>query len=238
MYNLYFLRFLFRVVVYISIIFMYIFNPEIIRVVPIKEFFTSISFMHVLWVIFMVEMGFHFIDNKVTTLGSQKHREKYYNPVSKKIDRKKLKQEEEITNKRRFLVFFVWVLVTLAIGGLYLLKIIGFKEMMLIVGFFYIADDICILFWCPFQQFFLHNKCCVTCPIFNWDFLMMFAPFVFVKSFYTLSLFAVSLILFFIWDYRSFKYPVRFTETNNLNLRCENCNDHLCKMKRKLKVIK
>ena len=36
---------------------------------------------------------------------------------------------------------------------------------------------ICILFYCPFQMWFLKNRCCVNCRIYNWDYAFLFTPF-------------------------------------------------------------
>ena len=50
----------------------------------------------------------------------------------------------------------------------------------LVCLFYGVCDMICILFFCPFQSWFLKNKCCCTCRIYNWDYAMMFTPLFFI----------------------------------------------------------
>jgi hypothetical protein len=55
--------------------------------------------------------------------------------------------------------------------------------MILLCSAYSICDIICILFFCPFQTWFMKNKCCSTCRIYNWDYAMMFTPLFFVLEF-------------------------------------------------------
>ena len=70
-------------------------------------------------------------------------------------------------------------------------------HLFLFTVFFYVCDLICVLIWCPFRLL-MRNRCCTTCRIFNWDHLMMFAPMLFVRSFYAQSLLLMSLVVFII----------------------------------------
>ena len=97
-----------------------------------------------------------------------------------------------------------------------------------------ICDMICILFFCPFQQWMMKNKCCGTCRIYNWDFIMMFTPMIFIPSKYNTSLFIVSLILFINWEVLCKLYPERFHEETNMCLSCVNCEEKLCRHKKTL----
>ena len=74
----------------------------------------------------------------------------------------------------------------------------------------------CILFFCPFQTWFLKNKCCSTCRIYNWDYAMMFTPLFFVRRPYTWSLLVLSVALLARWEITFFRYPERFSEETNV----------------------
>ena len=111
---------------------------------------------------------------------------------------------------------------------LVLLDVIGRAEIFLICMFFYVCDLICVLFWCPFRVFLMKNRCCTTCRIFNWDHIMMFVPFVFSGGFYGLSLFAMSALVFAVWEAAFHLHPERFWERTNASLRCSQCSDVLC----------
>ena len=84
-----------------------------------------------------------------------------------------------------------------------------------------------MLIWCPFRLL-MRNRCCTTCRIFNWDHLMMFAPMLFVRSFYAQSLFLMSLLVFLVWELCILLHPERFLEQSNAALACANCTDKLC----------
>jgi hypothetical protein len=94
---------------------------------------------------------------------------------------------------------------------------------------------ICILFFCPFQTWFMKNRCCTTCRIYNWDFAMLCTPFLFVPSFYTWSLLLVSLVVLIHWEITYRRHPERFSERTNQSLRCQNCTEKLCRHKVQLK---
>ena len=105
---------------------------------------------------------------------------------------------------------------------------------MLIALAYSVCDMICILFFCPFQTWFMKNRCCATCRIYNWDFAMMFTPLLFVPHFYTWSLLGIALALLIEWEYLLHKYPERFSESTNQCLSCANCPEKLCHHKKQL----
>jgi hypothetical protein len=90
--------------------------------------------------------------------------------------------------------------------------------------------SICMLFFCPFQRY-MENRCCVNCRIFDWGHFMMFTPMVFIKNFFTWTLFLTSIIVLIRWELTYAKYPERFWCESNETLRCENCRDKLCQVK-------
>lgn len=93
---------------------------------------------------------------------------------------------------------------------------------------------ICILFFCPFQTWLMKNKCCTSCRIYNWDFVMMFTPLLFIRSYATWSLFAMAFILFLRWEITLSLHPERFAENTNASLSCGCCEEKLCHHKGQL----
>ena len=72
--------------------------------------------------------------------------------------------------------------------------------MILLCGAYSVCDMICIMFFCPFQSWFLKNKCCSACRIYNWDYAMMFTPMLFIRNFYSWSLFFMSVVVLIHWE--------------------------------------
>ena len=146
-----------------------------------------------------------------------------------------------ITNIKRdikstIIVALVWIIPNLIIGILYMNGLFSSNYMLLLSLFYSVCDIICILIYCPFQRWFMKNKCCTTCRIYNWDYAMMFTPLVFVPNFYNYSLVFMSLVVLISWELAYYIYPKRFHEETNDSLKCKNCKEFMCRNKlRKLK---
>ena len=128
----------------------------------------------------------------------------------------------------------IWISFNAVFGALYMLGIFDEGIMVLIASAYSVCDMICILFFCPFQSWFLKNKCCSACRIYNWDYAMMFTPLFFVRKLYSWTLLATSVILLFRWEITFFRFPERFSENTNDYLKCENCTEKLCSHKKQL----
>ena len=57
---------------------------------------------------------------------------------------------------------------------------------------------------------------------------MMFSPLVFAGGFYAISLFALAMVDFIVWEVCVLLYPERFWEGSNVSLQCSECTDKLC----------
>ena len=97
---------------------------------------------------------------------------------------------------------------------------------------------ICILFFCPFQTWFMKNKCCGSCRIYNWDYAMMFTPLFFVRENYAWSLLVLSSALLVRWEVTFYLHPERFSENTNEYLMCRNCTERLCAHKKQLSTLR
>ncbi len=182
----------------------------------------------VVWVVFVVEMIFRFFPSSLESMGCQKQFAKNYMPTKNK---KPILQSWKTT----FAVAVSWIGLNAVIGVLYYTKIIDAGILLLISLAFSVCDMICILFFCPFQTWFMKNKCCGSCRIYNWDYAMMFTPLLFVKSYYTWSLLGIALLLLATWEFLVHRHPERFSESTNACLSCANCKEKLCHHKVQLR---
>ena len=132
------------------------------------------------------------------------------------------------------LVALVWFALNAVIGALYFAGILDRGILILVALFYSVCDIICILFFCPFQTWFMKNRCCTTCRIYNWDFAMMFTPVVFMPSWYTYSLLGCAVALLLRWEITYRLYPERFSTSTNQCLDCSRCEEKLCSHKTQL----
>ena len=191
---------------------------------------------------FVGEMIERFIPSKTSSMGSQKQHYRNYRPSGE--------DEPELQSwKVTLLVFLSWVGFNAIFGVLYFTHIIDQGLLMILSLMYSVSDMICILYFCPFQTWMMHNRCCTTCRIYNWDFAMMFTPLIFIivtkdENGYFLNPFALVLVLTALalllkWEVTYHLHKERFSDKTNLSLRCENCQEKLCSHKKQLqKLIK
>ncbi len=187
--------------------------------------------MGIIWIDFTLEMILRFFPSKFESMGCQKQFKRNYESTGC------YSVSEEHQWWRTLAVIAFWVILNGIIAVLYYTGIIE-KEILILVALFYsVCDMICILFFCPFQSWMLKNKCCAACRIYNWDYAMMFTPFLFIRSFFTYSLLLMSIILLVRWEITYRLYPERFFASTNERLSCKNCPEKLCSHKSQLKHL-
>ena len=187
----------------------------------------SRGFLTAVWLIFAFEMVTRFFPSRLESPGCQKQFAKNYRKTGS-LD------AQFADNNATVLIALLWVTLNGIIGAFKLSGWLDDNIMLLICLFYSVCDMICILFFCPFQSWFLKNKCCSACRIYNWDYAMMFTPLFFVKGWYSWSLLLMSVILLFRWEITIFHYPERFSEKTNAYLACANCSEKLCTHKKQL----
>ncbi len=225
----YIARLVIRSLILIITILLYIFKPEYFEVAKGFNFIKNFSPLHILWLIWMIDMILQLCKvPKYWPLGSQKYWANRFIPDLKEIDLKQLKKRMKEMSKDVIPVAITWLIITGIIDGLYLFKIIPYEMVAIASTVFYVCDVICVIIWCPFRHFFMHNKCCTTCRIFNWDHAMMFLPLVVIPGLWTYSLVLTSWLILIVWETICFNHPERFYEETNCALRCQNCKDKLC----------
>ena len=180
-----------------------------------------------IWLVFLVEIILRFFPSSIESMGCQKQFKRNFKPTG-------YTKVPPYFQKRILLVALAWIALNSIIGLLYFFNIIDAGILLLISLAYSVCDMICILFFCPFQTWFMKNKCCGSCRIYNWDYLMMFTPCIFIKNPYTFSLLICSVILFVFWELSAFLHPERFYEPNNEALSCINCPEKLCHHKKQL----
>lgn len=224
----YFIRLIGRIAVLIICFIALFARPQWFNILRGFNFFKEFSPLHLLWILWVIDMFLQIlpIKNKVA-LGSQKLFANRFRPIREKINYKALKTYVSNTTKAAYIVLILWALLIGFIGALYFLQIINISWLFMISVLFYVCDLICVLIWCPFRLI-MKNKCCTTCRIFNWDHLMMFSPLIFVGGFYCLSLVAMALTAWLVWELCVMLYPERFWEMTNIALQCSECTDKLC----------
>ena len=184
----------------------------------------------VTWAAFVFEMVLRFFPSRYESPGCQKQFARNYIKSG----------ETRITipdNNAAVLVALIWIVFNGIFGALYMTEVLDEGIMLLLCAAYSVCDMVCILFFCPFETWFLKNKCCVACRIYNWDYAMMFTPLFFVRKAYTWSLLALSVALLVRWEITFYRHPERFSEQTNEYLRCANCTEKLCSHKKQLRSL-
>ncbi|MCR4707464.1 MAG: hypothetical protein K5746_05890 [Clostridiales bacterium] len=188
------------------------------------------AILGIMWAVFVFEMILRFFPSGFESPGCQKQFARNYI----KTGNTKIAIPD---NNGTVLVALIWIVFNGIFGALHMAGILDDGIMILLCGAYSICDMICILFFCPFQSWFMKNKCCAVCRIYNWDYAMMFTPLFFIRRDYSWSLLALSIALLVRWEITFYRHPERFSEQTNEYLQCKNCTEKLCTHKKQLKSL-
>ena len=178
-----------------------------------------------IWLVYAAEMICRFFPSRLESPGCQKQFRLNHIPTGE--------SDPTLPARRGTLtVALVWLALNGVIAALYYTGLIDVGILLLVSLFYGVCDMICILFFCPFQMWFMKNRCCTVCRIYNWDFAMMFTPLLLIPHPYTWSLLAMSLTILLRWEITLRRHPERFSEKTNACLSCKNCDEKLCLHKR------
>ena len=180
--------------------------------------------------IFSLEILLRFFPSGLESMGCQKHFRQNFRSRGD-YDRKQLRRRSLKTISP---VLFFWLILNGAIFVLYFKGLIDWGMLILVSLAYSICDMICILFFCPFQSWMMMNKCCGSCRIYNWDFIMMFTPLIFFRHPLAYVLVGLSTLLLLRWELGAYFTPERYFEDTNACLSCANCTEHLCHHKKQL----
>ena len=180
--------------------------------------------------LFTVEMVLRFFPSRIESMGCQKQFSVNYIPRSNP-------QPVHRPKWRLVAATAAWIALNALIFILYFTNVID-KGIMLIIALAYsVCDMVCILFFCPFETWFLKNKCCTTCRIYNWDYLMMFTPLIVIPHPAAQILALLALVLLLRWEITYWLHPEWFYEETNASLKCAHCTEKLCSHKKQLRIL-
>lgn len=214
-FTLYHGKFVLRLMIFLASIMLYVLSGDILK----YQIWALL-----VWAMFAIEMILKLFPSKFESMGSQKQFKANFEAAKENVH---VKIEHQ---KRVILIALMWLVLNGVIAHFYFKHIIDEGIMIIISMFYSVCDMICVLFFCPFQRI-MANKCCTTCRIHNWDYVMMFTPMVFVDNIFAISLFCLGAIIFIKWEYTVWKHPERFCEETNANLTCANCKETRCSRK-------
>lgn len=191
--------------------------------------------LHVLWCIFMFMMILHIFPSGKLSMAVRKSKEYKQMPDYSELELHRFVQDQ---NLKAWKVMLVWLIFNSIFGLLYLLGVMDEADLFMLTVFYFLGDYICILFFCPFQSVIMKNKCCVNCRIYDWGHFMMFTPMLFIRNFFSWSLFFTSCIVLIHWEFLYAKYPERFWSGSNQRIQCPNCKDKTCQYKNAVRITK
>ena len=253
MLNRYLILLGFRLIIFLSVFLFYLFDKSSMLKVMTYPVWLGIRPFHLLWAVFMVIMLTHILPMKklsaflirlfgttgeknLMTMALGKLREENYDPAADHSETELLRFVR-IQNIRAWRVMLVWLGANAVFGILYLIGVLDDADLLMLTVFYFLGDYVCILLFCPFQTFIMKSRCCVNCRIYDWGHFMMFTPMLFIKNFFSWSLFFTSLAVLIHWEVTYTSYPERFWSGSNKTLQCANCREKSCQLKTRLTQI-
>lgn len=230
-------RFLFifaiRIFIFLFVLWLYVFQKDNMFTFITRDIREGITPLYVIWGIYMATMIMHLFPSKLRSMALLKSKEEKYVEVENYSEIGLLRYVQD-QNRKAWIVLLVWLIFNAIFGLLYVFRIIGEEELILLSAFYFLSDYICQLIYCPFQSHIMKNKCCINCRIYDWGHFMMFTPMLFIKNFFCWSLFFTSVVVLIKWEIIYATYPERFWMGSNRVLQCANCTEKTCQIKRKV----
>ncbi|MBR5815754.1 MAG: hypothetical protein IKY77_06135, partial [Methanocorpusculaceae archaeon] len=152
--KIYLAKFAVRISIVLIFLVLYLTNREGIAEMMMQPFSHGITFVLVIWFIFMGIMISHLIPNRRLSMAWKKSRESEFHPVEN-YDKAELAQFIRKQNIAALLIMLVWLAFNAIFGILYLKGILIPSDLLMLTVFFFLCDYICILLFCPFQTFFM-----------------------------------------------------------------------------------
>ena len=226
--TMHYIKLVFRSLLFICALVIYIINKIRNATSPFGGLEHQPFILSFIWIVFVMEMLLRFFPSKLESMGCEKQFRRNYRPTGKT-------EPKNISWKSTLSIIIAWTILNGLIGTLYYTGVIDEGVLLLISLAYSACDMICILFFCPFHTWFMKNKCCVTCRIYNWDYAMMFTPLIFINDWFYRSILICALLLLVRWEITYKLHPERFSENTNASLSCANCTEKLCHHKKQLK---
>lgn len=234
MLNRYFLNFIVRLFIFISVLSLFIKDKPFMISIVRYPLYEGITLLHIVWFFFMAIMLSHLFPTEKLTMALLKSKKETYVKQEGYSEIELLRFVQDM-NIKAWMVMLVWLCFNAVIGILYLFHILDDADLFMITVFFFLSDYLCILFFCPFQTLIMKNRCCVNCRIFDWGHFMMFTPMLFIRNFFCWSLFFTSVVVLIHWEIVYAKHPERFWSGSNQTIQCSKCKDKTCQVKNQIK---
>ncbi len=231
--KVYLVKFLIRLIVFLSVFVLYCKHRDWMVSFMTQDIRYGVTPIHILWLLFMGTMALHLFPSSLKSMALLKMKQEKYVPIEGYSEYELLKYVQN-QNQKAWFVMLVWLFMNAIVGFLYLFDVVDDVDLLMLTVFYYLCDYICILFYCPFQSNIMKNKCCVNCRIYDWGHFMMFTPMLFIRNFFSWSLFFVSLVVLIRWEIVYARHPERFWSGSNQVLQCRYCKDQTCTIKKKL----
>ena len=122
----------------------------------IRDFTAARIFALFIWVVFMVEMLMKYFPLGFESMGCQKQFAKNYIPAKNADDVPE--KDLRIYDRGALLILIFWIMLNGIVAVLYFTHIIDRGILVLISLLYSVSDMICILFFCPFQTWFMKNS--------------------------------------------------------------------------------
>ena len=232
--SFYLVKFGFRIAVFLTVFVLYLTHFDWLEHALTQPFFMQITPLHALWALFMAIMANHLIPSNRLSMAWRKARGETYQPVEG-YDKLEMLEFIQDQNVKAWWVLLVWLSFNAIFGILYLVGVLREGDLLMLTVFFFLSDYICILLFCPFQTLIMKNKCCINCRIYDWGHFMMFTPMLFIKNFFSWSLFFMSVIVLIHWEIMYARHPERFWHGSNRTLQCSSCQERTCQIKKRLR---
>ena len=233
----YIIKFAIRLLTFLFVAILYLTNKSLMYELMTQPVWMGITPIHVLWLGFMLMMLGHIFPIKNFSMALLKIKKQTYQEQEDYSEIELLKYVQD-QNAKAWKVMLIWLSFNAIFGMLHLFDIIDSADLLMLTVFYFLCDYICILIFCPFQTGIMKNRCCVNCRIYDWGHFMMFTPMLFIKNFYSWSLFFASIVVLIKWEITYAKHPERFYSGANKRLQCANCNDKICQIKNGLRKNK
>ena len=229
----YLFKFAIRIAIFFGVLSFYLKDRDLMGILMSQPFWHGFTLIHFIWFVFMGLMLMHLNPNNRLSMAWKKAKETEFRPVEN-YDELKLLLFVQKQNIAAWIVMLLWLCFYAIWGTLYLFGVLTSSDLLMLTVFYFLCDYICILIFCPFQKIFMKNKCCINCRIYDWGHFMMFTPMLYIKNFYSWSLFFTSLVVLIHWEIAYAKHPERFREGSNKTLQCINCKERTCQIKKKI----
>ena len=189
---------------------------------------TGAGFLYLVFLALAVGMMLRIFPNRRIPMGARKHFSAGPPPEnSQKVSRSMLKQ----LHKGAFVSALAWICLNAAVfAALHVFNMLNPGAAVVLMLAYAVCDIICILIFCPFQAFFMGNRCCSVCRIYNWDYLMICTPMIPFLHPYSAGLLLLSAAVVIRWETAVLSKPYLFIEETNENLGCTLCEDRLCRL--------